>query len=263
MSGGLRPGRADLVDAGFLVVMGMLALIGFRTTYTGWSYLVVGVVGLLLGIIVGHLANAIRQPMITVAAMTVAVFFLLGGAVALRGQALAGVLPTADTLRGLAEGGVLGWKRLLTTLPPVDGAGPLLVIPYVLGLCAGSGGFALARRIGNGVVPLVVPAALLAGVILLGTTEPAAQLLQGVAFACVALCWVAVQSFAARPSIAWTKRNGAPVAQACGLQAVGYGTGKRLIQRSKPANASGSRKPVNAAASSCARAIRFASSRKP
>ena len=34
-----------------------------------------------------------------------------------------------------------------------------------------------------------------------------------------------------------TKTKGAPVAHACGLQAVGYGTGNPLTTRSKPANA--------------------------
>jgi hypothetical protein len=189
----VRPGRDDLVDAGFLVLLGVLALIGFRTTYTGLGFLVVGVTGLLLGIVVGHAANAVHQPVITVAALTVAVFFLLGGAIALRAQALAGVLPTPDTLRGLAQGSVLGWKRLLTTLPPVDGSGPLLVIPYILGLCGGAGGFTLARRVSRSAVPLVVPLALLAAVILLGTEEPAAQLLQGVVFGCACLCWAAVR----------------------------------------------------------------------
>src|SRR3990172_6713307 len=47
------------------------------------------------------------------------------------------------------------------------------------------------------------------------------------------------------PSIVFTNTNGAPVAHACGLHAVGYGTGNRPTLRSNPANASGSRKSLN------------------
>jgi hypothetical protein len=179
----------------------VLALVGFRTTYTGWTFLAVGVGGLVLGVLIGHLANALRQPMITVAVLTVAVFFLLGGAVALRAQADAGVLPTAGTVRGLADVGIHGWKELLTILPPVDGSGPLLVIPYILGLLCGAGGFTLARRVSLSAAPVFAPAAVLAMVILLGTGQPAAQLVQGVVFGCVGLCWAAARGHRNRPPV--------------------------------------------------------------
>lgn len=200
----LTPSRTDLVDGGFLVGLAVLALIGFRTTYDGWSYLVVGVIGLALGVLIAHLANVLRQPVIVLAAMTIGVFFLLGGAIALPGQALADVLPTAGSVRGLADTSVHGWKDLLTTLPPVDGSGPLLVLPYLLGLLGGAGGFCLARRLRASMVPLAAPVAMLVVVILLGTNVPAARLPQGVVFAVLALCWAAERARRQRPAI----RNG-------------------------------------------------------
>lgn len=187
----LRPDRAALRDMGFLTVLFGLAVIGFHTTYTGWAFLLVGGAGLVLGMVVGHLANAWRQPMITVIFLTVVVFFLLGGAVALREQAAAGVLPTPGTVLGLADVGVHGWKQLLTTLPPVDGSGPLLVIPYILGLLCGAGGLTIAGRVSVSAAPLVAPAAVLAAVILLGAGEPVGQPWLAVAFAVVGLCWTA------------------------------------------------------------------------
>lgn len=193
------PCRADLVDAGLLAVLCVVALIGFRTTYTGWGYLVVGVAGLVLGIAIGHVANVLRQPMITVAALTVVVFFLAGGALTLRSRA-GGALPTPGTLRGLADVGVHGWKEIVTTLPPVDGAGPLLVIPYILGLACGAAGFTMARRLPAAAAPLVAPVLVLAAVILLGTSRPAAALVQGVGFGVVSLCWIAVRGHRGRPA---------------------------------------------------------------
>ena len=190
----LVPTRDDLVDAGFVLGLMLLALIGFRTTYSGIEYLVAGMSGAVLGLLIAHLANVLKQPMIAIAAATLAVFFLLGGAIVLRGTALAGILPSGDTFRGLADQSVHGWKDLLTTLPPVDGSGPLLVLPYILGLLGGVGGFSLARRVRPAAAPVIAPLLVLVAVILLGTQSPAAQLLQGGVFAVAALGWTSLRS---------------------------------------------------------------------
>lgn len=188
------PSRDDVVDAGYLTILMLLGLVGFRSTYSGVSYLVAGALGLVLGLLIAHLANALGQPTIAVAAMSVAVFFLLGGAVALRSTAIAGIFPSGSTLHDLATESVHGWKDLLTTLPPVDGNGPLLVLPYMLGLLGGVGGFCLARRTNQPLAGVVAPALVLVLVILLGAQTPSARVLQGTGFGIVALVWVAVRS---------------------------------------------------------------------
>jgi hypothetical protein len=197
--GQLVPRRADLVDAGFLLVLAAIALSGFGATYSGWGFLAVGLSGVVLGVLVGHVANVLDQPVITLAALTVATFFLAGGAVALRTQAIGGVLPSPGTVRGLADGSVSGWKQLLTTLPPVDGRGPLLVLPYLLGLLCGAAGFALASRLRPAAAPLAGPLLLLVATILLGTGEPVAAVPQGAVFAALALAWAAVRARRLRP----------------------------------------------------------------
>lgn len=194
-----RPTRDDAVDASFLLALGTLALVGFRSTYSGHNYLLVGVAGLVLGIAIAHLANIFRQPLIVLAVMAVAAFFLLGTALALRSTA--GVIPTFGSTRDLADVSVHGWKQLLTTLPPVTSDGPLLVIPYILGLVGGVGGFAIARRMVSVFMPLVAPIGMLVAVVLLGTTEPAAEFLQGAVFAIVAYGWVAVRGLRVRPLV--------------------------------------------------------------
>ncbi|MDQ2587292.1 DUF3488 and transglutaminase-like domain-containing protein [Saccharothrix yanglingensis] len=182
------PGRADLVDAGFLTALFSLALLGFRTTFTGWAFLGVGLAGLVLGLVVGHVAVRTRHPVVAAGFLAVVVFFLLGGVVAAREQVVAGVLPTPGSVARLAELLVHAWMLLLTTLPPVDGAGPLLVIPYVLGLMCGAGGLTLARRVGASAAPVAVPLAVLLAVVLLGTGLESSGV-PGVAFAVVALAW--------------------------------------------------------------------------
>ncbi|MBW4720622.1 DUF3488 and transglutaminase-like domain-containing protein [Saccharothrix obliqua] len=213
------PRRSDLADAGFLAALFALALLGFHPTYTGWAFFGVGLAGLALGVLVGFLAAGPRQPVITVAFLTVVVFFLLGGVVATRERVFAGVLPTADSVTGLAELSVHAWKQLLTTLPPVDGSGPLLVIPYILGLLCGAGGCALARRLSAPAAPLAAPLLVLAAVILLGTGEESWTVL-GVGFAVVALAWAGVRSRRGRRSTSGGARR---AATALALLGVGGG----------------------------------------
>jgi hypothetical protein len=199
--GRFRPGREDLIDAGFLVGLSILALVGFRTTYAGINYLIVGVAGLFIGIVLAHIANVLRQPLIVLAVMVVAVFFLVGGALAARAQAAGGVFPTPGTFQDLASASIYGWKQLLTTLPPVDSSGPLLAIPYILGIVGGVGGFTMARRLRSPALPVLAPGGILIAVILLGTARPAAQFLQGTVFGVVSLVWIASRGTRLRPPV--------------------------------------------------------------
>jgi len=192
---------ALLTDGGALVLLGALALLGFRTTYEGWIYMLVGLLGIVLGVLLGQLAHMLRQPVINLAVFTVAAFFLLGGAVALHAQGLSASLPLPATLATLAHQGIHGWKELLTTLPPVVSDGPLLVLPYLLGLVTGAGGMALATRLRSAILPVLAPLLLLAMVILLGSQRPTDLLVQGGLFAAVALGWVALRAARLRPPV--------------------------------------------------------------
>lgn len=222
-STGLRPHRDDIVDAAFLLILTAFALIGFRTTFDGWLFLLVGLTGVFLGILIGQIAKVLRQPAITVAVMAIAAFFLLGGALALRGSAIAGVIPTLGTFSRLAALSVNGWKQLLTTLPPVDGSGPLLTLPYILGLLSGAGGYTLARRVSRGSAPVLAPVLLLAAVIMLGTAQPAAALIQGVLFASVAVGWTSVRRNRLRPVVKTGSGRLTRLSTALGLLAVAGG----------------------------------------
>jgi len=196
------PAHDDLVDAGVLIVLGVLAIFEFHDTYAGWNFLVVTILGLVLGILIAHLANVLRQPAIVLAVMGLAAFFLLGGAVALRHAPGASFLPTGGTLHHLASGAIHGWRDLLTTVPPVDGAGPLLVLAYILGLFCGLGGFAVARRTRWAFWPLLAPLSVFVLVILLGSVAPSSTTLVACLFAVVSLVWVAVRNQRLRPVVA-------------------------------------------------------------
>ncbi len=189
----LRPSTPDLVDAAFLLTLLVVGLLGFATTFSSARYLVVGTLGALLGILASHVANVLRWHWLTVVVGTAALFFALGGALALREHVIVGFVPSLTTLGDLARLSISGWKGLLTTLPPVDGEGPYLVLPYLIGLAGGSVGFAVARRTRSVWLASVVPVGVLAGVIALGTLDAALPVLQGVALALVGVAWLVVR----------------------------------------------------------------------
>jgi len=170
-------------DLAFLVVLGALALAGFAPTYSGVMFLVVGVIGLLLGAASVEVSRRFGWPIAAPVLISVAVFVLVGGPLCLRSPF------DPSTLLDQVIG---GWKDLLTTLPPVDDTGPLLVLPWLLGLLTGLVG-ALLIGLRPTAAPVLAPVALLGAVILLGVDRASSLLLQGVAFGVLALAWLALR----------------------------------------------------------------------
>jgi len=193
------PTRAALLDHVFLLALAAAALAGLATTFTGSAFFVVGMAGVLAGVVVAHVTGALRWPAVSAVVIGLVVFVLLGGPLCLRADGASAYLPGAETLSMLADRVVLGWKELLTTLPPVDGEGPLLVLPWALGLTTGLLG-ALTSRIASGpalmraALPLLAPSLLLGAVILLGVQRPQSVWVQGVGFAVLAIGWLVVRT---------------------------------------------------------------------
>ncbi|MEJ7832347.1 MAG: transglutaminase domain-containing protein, partial [Nocardioides sp.] len=203
---GWLPGRQTWTDLGFLVALCTAALVGLATTFTGSAFLVVGLVGLLLGLTITHVTGVLRWPGVAAVVIGLAAFVLLGGPLCLRSEGIGAFLPGPSTVSGLGEQVVFGWKDLLTTLPPVDGDGPLLVLPWALGLGAGLlGGLTARLRSGpmllRAALPLLAPALLLTAVILVGVRRPQSLWIQGVVFTVLAIGWLALRA----------QRDGAPV----------------------------------------------------
>ncbi|MGH3351893.1 MAG: DUF3488 and transglutaminase-like domain-containing protein [Nocardioides sp.] len=189
------PAKHHALDAALLLLLGTIAFLGFDDTYASWTYLIAGVAGLALGIAIAFVGRG--QPVVVLGVGLLAAFFVLGGAVALHGLGGLAVLPVPDTLGTLADNSVNGWKRLLTTLPPVDG-GALLTIPYILGLVSGCVGFALAIRSKAALPPVLVALLLMAGVILLGVQDPSKTALLGSLFGAIAIAWLCIRGLRAR-----------------------------------------------------------------
>ena len=191
----LRPTRDHLVDLAGCGALVTIALVGFRTTYFGWQWLAVAVLGVLLGLAISHVTAALRLPGLF-AALAVVVTYLLVGAPIASGEGA-----STRGLSTIARTAVTGWKDLLTTLPPVDPGGPLTALPWAFGLVGGATAYGIARRWPGAMRALVVPTALLVLSILLGTMTPASLALLGGGFALIAIGYAAARAARGRPAL--------------------------------------------------------------
>ncbi|MEO5663066.1 MAG: transglutaminase-like domain-containing protein [Nocardioides sp.] len=216
------PDLVTLRDLLFVLVLSGLALSGFATSFTGSSFLVVGLTGVVLAILVTHATRALGWPLIAPVVIVAALFFLLGGPLCLRSAGDTAFLPGGSTLGSLVDQAIFGWKDMLTTLPPVDGDGPLLVLPWLLGLVAGLIGTALSgvrlsRAWVSALLPVLGLTGILVAVILLGVRHPQSVLVQGALFAAVALGWLAIRSRRASATVHGGSSGWGRVALGAGL----------------------------------------------
>ncbi|SDQ62855.1 transglutaminaseTgpA domain-containing protein [Microbacterium sp. cf332] len=194
--------RRLVLDLAAVVLLLAVAVVGFGPTFEGGAYLVAGFGAIVLGVGIAWLCARRRWGVLPTAGLTVAAYFVFGGVLALPQTALFGFVPTLDTWTKLALGSVQSWKRLLTTVAPVAPYDGHLIVPFLLTLVAAVLTASLALRLRQAAWALIPVTAFLVAQILLGMTEPAVPIVQGVVFAVVASVWLALRQ-------AWDPNNAA------------------------------------------------------
>jgi len=215
---------APLLNLAAMVALAIAALMPLAGTFQSSRFWIAAVGGVLLGAGVAYLGSWLRIGAIEVAALTIATYFLFGGALALRSTAIAGTVPSLTTLRDLALTVVFGWKQLLTLSTPVDGFEQLLAVPYLAGLVATvlAGGFALRLR--RHWIALVPVGALFAFAIAFGDAQTALSAPTGAALAVLALVWLAWRRHLGRIRDGHVEQSGDPTeARKALLRRVGIG----------------------------------------
>ncbi len=216
----LKPTRTEIIDGAAAATLVIIAIVGFRSSYGGIEFMVVGVVAAVIGLIVAHLLVRAKLPVLVAGAVLVLVYLIVGGVVALPEKAIAGIVASSDTIVGAARTAVFGWKELITTNPPVGDTGTLMMLPF---LC-GYGGAAIASLLMRNkrlYVAAVMPAALVLGIsIVTGVQRPVAPVIQGGFFAIAAIAWMAIRQDRSRPRLAGHRFNVNRLATAVGLLGV-------------------------------------------
>lgn len=185
-------------DIAVLFALALLGVLGFTPSYGGYSFLLAGLGGLVLGVLTGVLTGMLRLGGLLTFVAAVVGYLVVGSAVAVPSLALFGFLPTLQSLASLAIGTVFGWADLLTLSTPVGAPAYIAVVPYAASWLVALVSTLLATRwlahrprtawrFGIALVPTVV--LYLAG-ILFGTQEAYQAGIRGIVFAVLALVWL-------------------------------------------------------------------------
>lgn len=192
------PSRRIWIDIAVLTTLAILGLLGFAVSFSGSLYLLAGIGGLVVGTAVGVVAARFRLGPLLTGLIGIAAYFLFGSALAMPAFATLRVFPSATTLSGLAIGAVFGWRDIVTLNTPVAAPDYIAVLPYVAAWAVGlisatvaTRWFAAHRRTPlSSLLALLASSALYVAGVLTGTDSPFAPL-RGVAFAIIAIVWMA------------------------------------------------------------------------
>lgn len=185
-------------DIAVLLVLTTVGVLGFTPSFGGFSFLLAGFGGLVVGAATGILTAVFGARLLTSVFLAILAYFVFGTAFAVPDQALFVVLPTLQSLASIAIGSVYGWADIVTLSTPVGAPQYIAVVPYAAAWIVALVSTMLATRwlahrpraAWRFAVLLVGPVALYVGGILIGTDEPYQAGIRGVAFGVLALIWL-------------------------------------------------------------------------
>ncbi|MGW9629140.1 transglutaminase-like domain-containing protein [Agromyces sp. NPDC055520] len=184
-------------DVAIISILSLLGVIGYETSFGDDNFLIAGIGGLVVGTAFGVLGYVLRLGMVTNVLAALLGYFLFGSALTMPAQSLFGVVPSLETLAGLALGAVWGWADIVTLQTPVEAPYYIPVVPYfatwlvaLVGTMLASRWLSVRRTPLRASVLLIGPALLFLSGILLGTDETYFAGVRGVAFAVIALIWL-------------------------------------------------------------------------
>lgn len=190
--------RGTVLDAAMVVLLVAGTLSILDDTYADRSYLVAGLVPVVLLLGLTLFARRFRDGVWWYALGAVLLFAPVGALVALRRPGPY-VMPTFETMNRVLGECITAPTTLVSTVPPVDAAGQVMLVPFMLGFLAGAPAAWLAlatRRTLAPIVPLFVALGL---TIPLGVLVPTLLLSRGVALAVVTLVWAAARARRGEP----------------------------------------------------------------
>jgi len=193
-----RPAWAMATDCLVVALLMVIGLLALGPAFGGAGYLIAGIGGIVLGTAIALTGWRLSWNIVIVAAVTIVVYLVFGGALAAPTTTLFGVIPTLETVRTLILGVVFSWKDVLTLVTPVGTFAGVLVVPFLSALVATVLATSFALRLRHAVWALLPAVALFVTAIAFGTREGAFPIAQGLAFAGIALAWAAWRRHEAR-----------------------------------------------------------------
>ncbi|TSE16442.1 transglutaminase domain-containing protein [Arthrobacter sp. KBS0703] len=152
-------------------------------------YLVAGFGGIILGLAVSACSAHFRLGLLITTALALGSYLVLGTALAVPGAAIAGVIPSPESLRTLLLGVVFSWKDMLTVGVPVGTAGGVLIVPFLSSLIAAAVAGVLTWRVRSPYWPLLPVLALFVTGIAFSTNAGFLTVERGTALTVVGIAW--------------------------------------------------------------------------
>ena len=183
--------RARLVDTAFLVALLLVAAVPLWPVYEHPQLLIAVGGGMLIGGGVAVLGAWSRWPAYAVAGAAVVLVAVAGVPLAVPSAAAAGVLPTLDGFRMLADGAVFGWKDMLSVPLPLGDYEALLVPALLVVAAAATAGVSVVLRAPRPAWAMLAPGGVFVFALAFGGRQPLVPALTSAAFVSVALMWAA------------------------------------------------------------------------
>ena len=178
----------DVVAMSALLSTGVVA---FGPVFSDASGYLAAAGGTALGSTVAVVAAWRHWSGFTVASVTLAVFIVFGGPLALPGTTIGGVLPTLETVNRLVLLTYQAWRDLLTVSVPASSFTGPAVVPYLSGLLCSLLALTVALRARRHLWAPAPALLLLVIGILWGTKLAPAAAIQGGVFCLTSLAWAA------------------------------------------------------------------------
>lgn len=192
--------RSSIADIAVISVLLVIAALGWMPIYDSPIWILSALGGLALGTAVVVVGQVLRLQVLTIIALALAAYFLLGTAFALPGEGIFGVIPSLQSLADLAVAPVFGWSDTVTLRTPIGQPAYLFALPFFSTWAASLVSTLLAlrfvarrRSFWRASILLIVPTLLYVAVVLLGTEAPFWPILRGVLAAVIAVAWLGWQ----------------------------------------------------------------------
>jgi hypothetical protein len=188
-----------VLDGGALTVLLGLGVLGFSLSFGGDPhYLVAGFGGIILGLAIAAGNAHFRLGLLITTALAFGAYLVLGTALAVPDAAVAGFLPSLESLRTLLLGVVFSWKDMLTVGVPVGTAGGVLIVPFLSSLITAVAAGILTWRIRSPYWPLLPVLVLFVTGIAFSTNAGFLTVERGIALTVVGIAWATFRRDALR-----------------------------------------------------------------
>ncbi|WP_224273949.1 transglutaminase-like domain-containing protein [Nocardioides lacusdianchii] len=193
MTGHRNSTRAGLVDATVIVAVVVLTLSILDDSYSDRSYLVAGLGPGLLLLVLAFLTRWMNEGGWWYALGATVLFAPLGALFALRSPGPY-ALPTLETMNRVMGETIGAPGVLVSTVPPADAEGQVMLVPFVIGYFAVGFAAWLALGTRSAVAPAVPLVLAIAGAIPVGVLVPSLLVPRGIVLAVVLVVWVSVRA---------------------------------------------------------------------